>query len=40
VNAVAEQTAKPDVEAAARAKALYDYGPTPIYASKHDPRFA
>jgi len=39
VNAVAEQTAKPDTEAAARAKALYEYGPTSIYSSKHDPRF-
>jgi hypothetical protein len=39
VNAVAEQTAKPDAEAAARAKALYEYGPTSIYSSKHDPRF-
>ncbi|CAH1664365.1 Alpha/beta hydrolase [Hyphomicrobiales bacterium] len=39
MNAVAEQTAKPDAEAAARAKALYEYGPTSIYASKHDPRF-
>lgn len=39
MNAVAEQTAKPDAEAAARAKALYEYGPTSIYSSKHDPRF-
>ena len=39
MNAVAEQTAKPDSEAAARARALYEYGPTSIYASKHDPRF-
>ena len=39
MNAVAEQTAKPDTEAAARAKALYEYGPTSIYASKHDARF-
>ena len=39
MNAVAEQTAKPDTEAAARAKALYEYGPTSIYSSKHDPRF-
>jgi hypothetical protein len=39
VNALAEQTAKPDSEAAARAKALYEYGPTSIYSSKHDPRF-
>jgi hypothetical protein len=39
VNAVAEQTAKPDSEAAARAKALYEYGPTSIYSSKHDARF-
>lgn len=39
MNAVAEQTAKPDSEAAARAKALYEYGPTSIYSSKHDPRF-
>ncbi|BCB17567.1 alpha/beta hydrolase [Bosea sp. ANAM02] len=39
MNAVAEQPAKPDAEAAARAKALYEYGPTSIYASKHDPRF-
>ncbi len=39
MNAVAEQTAKPDPEAAARAKALYEYGPTSIYSSKHDPRF-
>jgi len=36
---VAEQSAKPDSEAAARAKALYEYGPTSIYSSKHDPRF-
>jgi hypothetical protein len=39
VNAVAAQTAKPDAEAAARAKALYEYGPTSIYSSKHDARF-
>lgn len=39
MNAVAEQTAKPDTEAAARAKALYEYEPTSIYSSKHDPRF-
>lgn len=39
MNAVAEQTAKPDTEAAARAKALYEYGPTSIYSSKHDARF-
>lgn len=39
MSAVAEQTAKPDAEAAARAKALYEYGPTSIYSSKHDPRF-
>ena len=39
MNAVAEQTAKPDTEAVARAKALYEYGPTSIYSSKHDPRF-
>lgn len=39
MNAVAEQTAKLDTEAAARAKALYEYGPTSIYSSKHDPRF-
>ena len=39
MNAVAEQTAKPDAEAAARARALYEYGPTSIYSSKHDPRF-
>ena len=39
MNAVAEQTAKPETEAAARAKALYEYGPTSIYSSKHDPRF-
>lgn len=36
---MAEQSAKPDSEAAARAKALYEYGPTSIYSSKHDPRF-
>lgn len=39
MSAVAEQTAKPDAEATARAKALYEYGPTSIYSSKHDPRF-
>jgi hypothetical protein len=39
VSAVAEKTGKPEIEAAARAKALYEYGPTSIYASKHDPRF-
>lgn len=39
MSAVAEQTGKPEIEAAARAKALYEYGPTSIYASKHDPRF-
>jgi len=39
VNAVAEQSAKTDAEAAARARALYEYGPTSIYSSKHDPRF-
>ena len=39
MNAVAEQSAKPDAEAAARAKALYEYGPPSIYSSKPDPRF-
>ncbi|MGO4172942.1 alpha/beta hydrolase [Bosea sp. TAF32] len=39
MSAVAEQTAKPEIEAAARAKALYEYGPTSIYAAKYDPRF-
>ena len=39
MSAVAEQTGKPENEAAARAKALYEYGPTSIYSSKHDPRF-
>lgn len=39
MNAVAEQSAKTDAEAAARARALYEYGPTSIYSSKHDPRF-
>ncbi|MFJ5368051.1 alpha/beta hydrolase [Bosea sp. CER48] len=39
MSAVAEQTRKPENEAAARAKALYEYGPTSIYSSKHDPRF-
>jgi len=39
LSAVAEQTRKPENEAAARAKALYEYGPTSIYSSKHDPRF-
>ncbi|MGO4403758.1 alpha/beta hydrolase [Bosea sp. RAF48] len=39
MSAVAEKTGKPEIEAAARAKALYEYGPTSIYASKHDPRF-
>ena len=39
MSAVAEQTGKPEDEAAARGKALYEYGPTSIYSAKHDPRF-
>ncbi|CAM5761167.1 alpha/beta hydrolase [Bosea minatitlanensis] len=39
MSAVANQTGKPEDEAAARGRALYEYGPTSIYASRHDPRF-
>lgn len=40
MSVMAEQSDKQDGGAAARAKALYEYGPTSIYAAKHDPRFA
>lgn len=39
MSTMVEQSDKQDGGAAARAKALYEYGPTSIYASKHDPRF-
>ena len=31
---------KPEEDAAARGKALYEFGATPVYASKRDPRFS
>lgn len=31
-----EQAGKPENEAAARAKALYEYAPTSIYSAKYD----
>ena len=39
MSAVPDQTGKPEDEAAARGRALYEYGPTSIYAARHDPRF-
>jgi len=40
VSAVAETAGKPEDDAAARGRALYERGPTPVYACKHDPRFS
>lgn len=40
MSVVHEPSRKSDDDAATRGKALYEFGATPVYASKHDPRFS
>jgi poly(3-hydroxybutyrate) depolymerase len=40
MSSVVEQSASPDEDQATRGTALYEFGATPVYASKLDPRFS